>query len=205
MLTARLDKTKSMRENMGTKLGHTSLNLQKYDDVKSGENDEEDGEIDERVDNGVQENSTPSCHNEELYAEVDVVYRRMTSKRSPSKEVATENRLRFFGHILRRRTDRLVQRVLLRGPEEYGYGIAKNALIPCKLSQKIEKVGQSYVQGQHTLGKMRVTASAGGSSPPIKSTKSRVSKEVGGVGVLVNTSMATGIKSFEQHSIRIGR
>ncbi|KAK6749537.1 hypothetical protein RB195_001883 [Necator americanus] len=56
------------------------------------------------------------CHNEDLYAEIDVVYRWMTRKRyqhlaSPSK-VAEVNRLRFFAHILRRPADRLVQRVL---------------------------------------------------------------------------------------------
>ncbi|KAK6764896.1 hypothetical protein RB195_025003 [Necator americanus] len=56
------------------------------------------------------------CHNEDLYAEIDVEYQRMTRERyqhpaSPSK-VAKVNRLRFFGHILRRTADRLVQRVL---------------------------------------------------------------------------------------------
>ncbi|KAK6761251.1 hypothetical protein RB195_022350 [Necator americanus] len=53
------------------------------------------------------------CHDEDLYAEIDVVYRRMTSGRhqhlAPPSKV---NRLRFFGHILRRPADRLVQRVL---------------------------------------------------------------------------------------------
>ncbi|KAK6754042.1 hypothetical protein RB195_013191 [Necator americanus] len=56
------------------------------------------------------------CYKEELYAEVDVVYRRMTRGRyqhfaKPSK-VAKENRLRFFGNIIGRPADRLVQRVL---------------------------------------------------------------------------------------------
>ncbi|KAK6740199.1 hypothetical protein RB195_008582 [Necator americanus] len=56
------------------------------------------------------------CHNEDLYAEIDVVYRRMTRGRhqhlAPPSKVAKVNRLRFFGHILKRPTDRLVQRVL---------------------------------------------------------------------------------------------
>lgn len=56
------------------------------------------------------------CHNEDLYAEVDVVYRRMTRGRyqhlAPPSKVAKINRLRFFGHILRRPADRFVQRVL---------------------------------------------------------------------------------------------
>ncbi|KAK6745723.1 hypothetical protein RB195_012067 [Necator americanus] len=56
------------------------------------------------------------CCNEDLYAEIDVVYRRMTRGRyqhleAPSK-VAKVNWLRFFGHILRRPADRLVQRIL---------------------------------------------------------------------------------------------
>ncbi|KAK6735984.1 hypothetical protein RB195_018945 [Necator americanus] len=54
-------------------------------------------------------------HNEDLYAKIDVVYRRMTRGYQhialPSK-VATENCLHFFFHILRRPADRLVQRVL---------------------------------------------------------------------------------------------
>ncbi|KAK6727023.1 hypothetical protein RB195_004992 [Necator americanus] len=56
------------------------------------------------------------CHNEDLYAEIDVVYRWMTRGRyqhlAPPSKVAKVNRLRFFGHILRRPADRLVQRVL---------------------------------------------------------------------------------------------
>ncbi|KAK6744414.1 hypothetical protein RB195_011237 [Necator americanus] len=52
------------------------------------------------------------CYNEELYAEVDVVYRRMTHGRyqhtAPPSKVATENRLCFFDHILSRPADRLV-------------------------------------------------------------------------------------------------
>ncbi|KAK6753817.1 hypothetical protein RB195_013041 [Necator americanus] len=56
------------------------------------------------------------CHNEDLYAEIDVVHRRMTRGRyqhlAAHSKVATENCLRFFGHILKRSADRLVQRVL---------------------------------------------------------------------------------------------
>ncbi|KAK6739828.1 hypothetical protein RB195_008366 [Necator americanus] len=58
------------------------------------------------------------CRNEELYAEVDMVYRRMTHRRyqhqhlGSQSKVATENRLRFFGHILESPADRLVQGVL---------------------------------------------------------------------------------------------
>ncbi|KAK6761088.1 hypothetical protein RB195_022234 [Necator americanus] len=56
------------------------------------------------------------CHCEDLYAEFDVVNRWMTRGMcqhltSPSK-VTTENRHRFFGHILKRPADHLVQRVL---------------------------------------------------------------------------------------------
>ncbi|KAK6756716.1 hypothetical protein RB195_014881 [Necator americanus] len=53
------------------------------------------------------------CHNEDLYAEIDVVYRQMTGGRhqhlAPPSKVARVNHLRFFGHILRRPT---VQRSL---------------------------------------------------------------------------------------------
>ncbi|KAK6762881.1 hypothetical protein RB195_023546 [Necator americanus] len=57
-----------------------------------------------------------ACHNEDLYAEIDVAYRLITHGRynhlaKPSK-VANVNRLGFFGHILRRSADRFVQRVL---------------------------------------------------------------------------------------------
>ncbi|KAK6760366.1 hypothetical protein RB195_021729 [Necator americanus] len=94
----------------------------------------------------------------------------MTSGRyqhlAPPSKVAKVNRLRFFGHILRRPADRLVQRVLRSSSE---YGIATNGLILCKLSQKIEKVRQSCVQGRHILAKMRVIASGDDISPPIKS------------------------------------
>ncbi|KAK6740828.1 hypothetical protein RB195_008965 [Necator americanus] len=57
------------------------------------------------------------CHNEDLYAEIDVVYQRMTRGRyqhlAPPSKAAKVGRLRFFGHILRRPADRLVQRVLM--------------------------------------------------------------------------------------------
>ncbi|KAK6765284.1 hypothetical protein RB195_025280 [Necator americanus] len=54
------------------------------------------------------------CHNQDPYAENDVVYRRMTGERhqhlAPPSKVAKVNRLRFV-HILRKPVDRLVQRV----------------------------------------------------------------------------------------------
>ncbi|KAK6736266.1 hypothetical protein RB195_019129 [Necator americanus] len=37
-----------------------------------------------------------------------------------------------------------------------GYGIVTNGSIPCERSQKIEKVRQSYIQGQHTSATMPV-------------------------------------------------
>ncbi|KAK6740649.1 hypothetical protein RB195_008858 [Necator americanus] len=56
------------------------------------------------------------CHNEDLYAEIDVVYQRMTCGRyqhlAPPSKAAKVNRFRFFGHILRISAHRLVQRVL---------------------------------------------------------------------------------------------
>ncbi|KAK6755249.1 hypothetical protein RB195_013931 [Necator americanus] len=55
------------------------------------------------------------CHNEDLYAETDVVYRRTHGRYqhlAPPSKMAKVSRLRFFGHILRRPADRLVQRVL---------------------------------------------------------------------------------------------
>ncbi|KAK6765684.1 hypothetical protein RB195_025537 [Necator americanus] len=56
------------------------------------------------------------CHKGELYSEVDMVYRRITRGKGlllpwPS-EVVMENRLRVFGHVMRRPSDRLVQDVL---------------------------------------------------------------------------------------------
>ncbi|KAK6763782.1 hypothetical protein RB195_024204 [Necator americanus] len=61
------------------------------------------------------------CHNKELYSEVDMVYRRMTrGKRQhlarPS-EVVMGNHLRFFGHVMRRPSDRLVKVVLKMLPD----------------------------------------------------------------------------------------
>ncbi|KAK6729335.1 hypothetical protein RB195_006408 [Necator americanus] len=44
------------------------------------------------------------CYNEDLYAEIDVVYRRITRGRyqhlAPPSKMAKVNRLRLFGHIL---------------------------------------------------------------------------------------------------------
>ncbi|KAK6734145.1 hypothetical protein RB195_017739 [Necator americanus] len=58
------------------------------------------------------------CDNEDPYAEIGVVYRRMTRGRyeylAPPSKVAAANRLRFFGHILVKPADRVVQRVLRR-------------------------------------------------------------------------------------------
>ncbi|KAK6764792.1 hypothetical protein RB195_024930 [Necator americanus] len=91
------------------------------------------------------------CHNEDLNAEIDVIYRRMTRGRhqhlAPPSKVAKVNSLRFIGHILRRTADP-------------------------KLSQKIEKVGHSCVRGRHTSAKMRAIASGDDISPPFKSSKS---------------------------------
>ncbi|KAK6749620.1 hypothetical protein RB195_001931 [Necator americanus] len=110
--------------------------------------------------------------------EIDVVYGRMTRGRyghlPPPSKVAKVNRPRFFGHILTRPADRLVQRVLrsLTG-ETQGfaeYGIVTNRLILCKHSQKIEKVGQSCVQGRLTSAKVRAIASDDDISLPIKSS-----------------------------------
>ncbi|KAK6763936.1 hypothetical protein RB195_024321 [Necator americanus] len=61
------------------------------------------------------------CHNEELYSEVGMLYRRMTRvKRQhlvrPS-EVVTEYRLRSFGLIMRRPLDHLVRVVLRMLPD----------------------------------------------------------------------------------------
>ncbi|KAK6765296.1 hypothetical protein RB195_025286 [Necator americanus] len=55
------------------------------------------------------------CYSEDLYAEIDVIYRWMTRGRyqhlTPPSKVAKVSRLRFFGHISRM-ADCLVQRVL---------------------------------------------------------------------------------------------
>ncbi|KAK6751216.1 hypothetical protein RB195_002909 [Necator americanus] len=56
------------------------------------------------------------CHNEDLFAEIDVVCRRITHLKekyqhlAPPSKVAAENRLRLFGDVLRRPEDRVVQR-----------------------------------------------------------------------------------------------
>ncbi|KAK6762930.1 hypothetical protein RB195_023584 [Necator americanus] len=85
------------------------------------------------------------CHNEDLYAEIVVVYRRMTRGKhqhlAPSSKVAK------------------LEEATWPKTEVREYGIVTNGLILCKLSQKIEKVGQSCVQGRHTSAKMRVIAS----------------------------------------------
>ncbi|KAK6764866.1 hypothetical protein RB195_024983 [Necator americanus] len=55
-------------------------------------------------------------HNENLHEYVDLMYRRIASERyqhlAPPSKIATETRLRFFGHRLKRPADRLVQRVM---------------------------------------------------------------------------------------------
>ncbi|KAK6762948.1 hypothetical protein RB195_023598 [Necator americanus] len=60
------------------------------------------------------------CHNEELYPEMDMLYRWMTREKRQNlapPEVVMENRLRFFGHVTRRPSDRLVQVVLRMLPD----------------------------------------------------------------------------------------
>ncbi|KAK6739154.1 hypothetical protein RB195_020927 [Necator americanus] len=55
------------------------------------------------------------CHNEKLYADIDVVYRWETRGRyqhlAPPPKVSTENRLHLLGNVLRGPADRLLQRV----------------------------------------------------------------------------------------------
>ncbi|KAK6764072.1 hypothetical protein RB195_024412 [Necator americanus] len=151
------------------------------------------------------------CPSEDLYAEIDVVYRRMTHRRhqhlAPPPKVAKVNRLCFFGHIFRRPADRLVQRVLKSSSgsswkkppgrkRKFWTEVVKenlrildvdrlfrrdvrfrriwnsaNGLVLCKLLQKIEKDGQSCVQGWHSSAKMRVIALGDDISPPIKSSQ----------------------------------
>ncbi|KAK6736586.1 hypothetical protein RB195_019340 [Necator americanus] len=53
------------------------------------------------------------CHNEELYSKVDMVYRRMTNGKGqhlarPSEGVM-ENHFWFYGHVMMRPSNRLVQ------------------------------------------------------------------------------------------------
>ncbi|KAK6726101.1 hypothetical protein RB195_004421 [Necator americanus] len=59
------------------------------------------------------------CHNGEFYVDVDTIYRQMTRRKYQhlASKMAKVNRLRFFGHILRRSADRLVQRVLRSLPD----------------------------------------------------------------------------------------
>ncbi|KAK6728973.1 hypothetical protein RB195_006184 [Necator americanus] len=61
MLTARLDETKNMRENMEIKLGYMSLKLQRDSNVNNEENEEGDGEIDNTTENCVRDTTMPSC------------------------------------------------------------------------------------------------------------------------------------------------
>ncbi|KAK6766921.1 hypothetical protein RB195_026282 [Necator americanus] len=81
---------------------------------------------------------------EDPYAEIFVVYRRMTHGRyqhfAPPSKVTTESRLRFEEFVEFELEEAFA-----------GYQIAMNILIFCKLSQKIE----SYAQGWHTSAKMR--------------------------------------------------
>ncbi|KAK6762979.1 hypothetical protein RB195_023618 [Necator americanus] len=129
------------------------------------------------------------CHSEDLCTEIDVVYRRMTRGRyqhlAPPSKAAKVNRLRFFGHMLRRPADRLVQRVLKSSSgsswkkppgrkRKFWTEVVKEDLRTLGVDRqfrrdKIEKVGQSCVQGRRTSAKMRVIASGDDISPPIKS------------------------------------
>ncbi|KAK6745627.1 hypothetical protein RB195_012005 [Necator americanus] len=56
---------------------------------------------------------TEVCWNEDLYAEIDVLYMPMTHGKCqhlmPSSKMIIENHFHYFGHILRRQADRLVQ------------------------------------------------------------------------------------------------
>ncbi|KAK6735991.1 hypothetical protein RB195_018951 [Necator americanus] len=61
MLTAHLDETKNMRENMEIKLGYMSLKPQRDDNVSNEENEERDGEIDNTNENCVRDTTMPSC------------------------------------------------------------------------------------------------------------------------------------------------
>ncbi|KAK6740819.1 hypothetical protein RB195_008961 [Necator americanus] len=130
------------------------------------------------------------CHNEDLYAEIDVVYQRMTRGRyqhlAPPSKAAKVNRLCFFGHELRRPADRLVQRVLRSSLGSVRSHLAENGSSGLRIwnsdewidsVQALEKVGQSCVQRQHTTAKMRVIASGHDISPPIKSSKRSIVPE----------------------------
>ncbi|KAK6736754.1 hypothetical protein RB195_019445 [Necator americanus] len=132
------------------------------------------------------------CRNEDLYAEIDVVYRRMTRGKhqhlAPPSKVANVNRLRFFGHILRSPADRLVQLVLRSSSgsswkepsgrkRKFWTEAVKEDLRTLGVDRqfrrdKIEKVGQSCVQGRQTSSKMLVIASGDDISPPIEESRS---------------------------------
>ncbi|KAK6754031.1 hypothetical protein RB195_013183 [Necator americanus] len=121
---------------------------------------------------------------------------------APPSRVATRNRIHFFGHMLRRPADRLAQRVLrslsdlnwkrLPGRKvKFWTEVVKEDLRTlgmdrlrckvssgdewidlCKLLQKIDKVGQSYIQVRHTSAKMQVIVSGDDIVAPMKSSKS---------------------------------
>ncbi|KAK6743431.1 hypothetical protein RB195_010593 [Necator americanus] len=61
MLTARLDETKNMRENMEIKLGYMPLKPQRDDNVNNEEIERGDGEIDNTNENCVRDTTMPSC------------------------------------------------------------------------------------------------------------------------------------------------
>ncbi|KAK6763281.1 hypothetical protein RB195_023840 [Necator americanus] len=142
-----------------------------------------------RTPDGLQHRLKWLCHNEDLYTEIDVVYRWMTRGKhqhpAPPSKVAKVNRLRFFGHILRRPANRLVQRVLKSLPgsswkkprgrkrkfwtEEVKEDMRTRGVDRQFRRDRIEKVGKSCVQGRHISAKMRVIASGDDISPPIKS------------------------------------
>ncbi|KAK6764798.1 hypothetical protein RB195_024934 [Necator americanus] len=121
------------------------------------------------------------CHNEDLNAEIDVIYRRMTRGRhqhlAPPSKVAKVNSLRFIGHILRRTADP-------------------------KLSQKIEKVEHSCFQGRHTSAKMRVIASDDDIIPPNKSSKEPIKEDLKGRRASVSAEAAEAGKSI-RHARRV--
>ncbi|KAK6762817.1 hypothetical protein RB195_023501 [Necator americanus] len=60
-------------------------------------------------------------HNEELYSEMDMGYRRMTRGKHQhlalSPEVVTENRFCLLGHVLKRPSGRLAQVILEMLPD----------------------------------------------------------------------------------------
>ncbi|KAK6762601.1 hypothetical protein RB195_023357 [Necator americanus] len=140
------------------------------------------------------------CHDEDLYAEIDVVYRRMTRGKhqhlAPPSKVAKVNRLCFFGHILRRPADRLVQRVLRsssgsswkRPPgrkRKFWTEAVKEDLRTLGVARQFRRdarfrriwnsdewIDSVQALARHTSAKMRVIASGDDISPPIKSIRS---------------------------------